>query len=832
MTGVHLQDDLERPQSFEPSGTFCLHCADRIPAARLSDPSEDIACFCCSGCSAVYRYLHELNLDREYYALRSGSKSRFKPRISSDEDYSALDLPPFRSRENERGVLDFFLEGIHCTACVWLLERLPSLSSDVESARLDLSRSNLRVHVRADGKFENVAKLLLALGYRPHPVLSQEESENRIQTEDRKILKRIGVAAFSAMNVMIYSISLYTGVDGKHGVLFRVLSLLVAFPALTYSAWPFYRSAVTSLRSRRISIDLPISMAFVFGFLESLRQAGMGTNLLYLDSLTSLVLLMLLSRYALSRFERAELSKSGLLQALLPSRFEKLKARSMDEWENVRTDQIRVGDIVRLRPNARIPADGKVIRGDGYVDLSVLSGESNPIRVSLGEPVYAGSVFAAGEIQMVVQARGVDTRIGEIQERLENLDAENESSSFKRNQRTERSDRWAQIFLLVVIGLALVLLFAFGFENAGEAFRRSLSLLIIACPCALALATPLTLARAHRLASSQGILLRNPDILDRILKVKNVIFDKTGTLTRGQAEVREWLWKIDASASEKSFFESIAYTLESQARHPYGRAIVRYLEDRAGVRVVSNVEGVEIIGVGVEGAWNGELYGIGRMTASGKLTPLRKNELGLVFWREKEGEREILARLHVHDTARREAHEVVAALKKKDIRVQVLSGDSWENTESICRELGIESFQHSLTPLDKEKILDETDGSSLVVGDGINDALMLKSASIGVAFSRGDGSSIESALSSSDVAIMSSDLRGVLGLFDVARRYERTLTRNAVFSAFYNLIGASFAVMGYIHPLVAAIAMPISALTVFLSTLEGLKYRKNKGARL
>lgn len=780
----------------------CVHCSDDVPLVRLSGDAS--LAFCCDGCEAVYSLLRGLSLDSGYYALKAGKKSPYKPLLESGEDYSALDEAPFRQKDVERPSLDFFLEGIHCSACLWILERLPELSHDVLSARLDMGRSLLRVQVGETGRFENVAKLLLSLGYRPHPVRSEREVDEKLKVSDRATLRRMGVSAFSAMNVMIYSVSLYSGADGYEGALLRWLAIGVALPALTYGAWPFYLNAWNALRSLRISIDLPIAIAFVGGFAESLRQAILGTNLLYLDSLTSLVFLMLASRYALSRLERAEVSKAGLLSLLLPAKAIRwVKGRSGNlEPENTRSNLLREGDLISITTANGVPVDGKVESGQAWIDLSFLSGESRPVEVGPGDWVYAGSRVMEGSAHVRVSSWGKDTRLGEIERKLE-------ASAPKHNKRTERSDRWAMLFLASVIGFAFLLFFLFGFESPNEALRRSLSILIIACPCALALATPLTLARAYRLAASRGILLRDPDALDRMLELTDIIFDKTGTITRGMPSVRAWRWVEDPSSEEKSFYESVAYSLEIKARHPFGKAIVKFLENRHGVQKLAVEEFAEIAGKGVKGKIDGVEYTI---QAANRRIALSQSGAPVAL-------------ITLDDEVRPEAGRVLEKLGKRGLRLSVLSGDSLAAVARVAGLLGIDSRRGALSPEEKRSVIESEFGTRkvLMIGDGINDVLAFRAAHVSVAFNRGEGASIESALSGADVAILKPNLNHLIFLLDTAVAYRRTLTRNAIFSAVYNLTGASFAALGLIHPLVAAVAMPLSALTVYFSTVVGLR---------
>ncbi len=773
--------------------SICRHCGDSVPRARIGADGSD---FCCEGCAAVYSFLRELNFEKTYYSMKGGKPGGLKPVVGEAEDYSSLDRPPFRSSIGE-ATLEFFIEGIHCTACVWILERLPEMNEEIRSARLDVGRSTLRVSVTAGGKFEVVALLLNRLGYRPHPVRSLEESTARLAESDRASLKRMGVAAFCAMNVMIYSFALYANVGDGYAWLFRIFSLVTALPALTYSAYPFYRSAFRALRGRRISIDLPISMAFICGYAESLRQVLLGTNLVYLDSVTSLVFLMLASRYALSRLERAEFSKSGLLQSLLPARAGKLV----------------MGEVITLKAGEKIPADGQVTNGTALVDLSFLTGETKPVSITVDERVYAGGRLLSGEVRVRIVAIGADTRLGEIETRLAEIPT-------RMNLRTARSDRWAQVFLASVFGLAVVLLVSFGPGNLDEAIRRSLSLIIVACPCALALATPLTLARAVRLAASRGILVRDPDAFDRVLESDRIIFDKTGTLTTGRPRVCDWNWAPGIAGSEKARLLSIAYTLELRARHPYGRGIVAHLENLPGVRRLRDLSALEEVGTGTIARFEGSTYEMGR--------PQDFERSGIEFRRDSIE----IARIEFSDEIRGEAPEVVLELSKRGFGITLFSGDAPSVVSEVANEVGIADWRSRMSPEQKSRMVEEANlAKAITIGDGVNDSLALRKAFVGVAFTRGGGDSLESTLAACSVAVLRPNLGAIIDLVDISRRYRRTLHRNAAFSVLYNLIGASLAAAGLVHPLVAAIAMPISAVTVFLSTAAGLREPKARSEK-
>lgn len=792
----------------------CKHCGEAIPAVRQKKGSEGVGSdFCCDGCSSVYQLLHELNLADDFYNRRLTSTKFAKVDFAHvnggrTQDFSILDRPPFRSNDSkEAASLDFFLEGIHCSACVWILEKLPEIHSDIDWARLDLGRSTLSVGVKADGKFENVAQILMKLGYVPQPVLSEAESVQKLKSQDIVTLKRMGVAAFAAMNVMIYSVSLYDGVDGSLAILFRVLSLLAALPALSYSAWPFYRSAYYALKNRRISIDLPISLAFLGGFFESLRQVYLQTNLLYLDSLTSLVFLMLASRYMLSRLERAEISKSGLFSLLIPEKVLRIKSNKGGELlrQYVALGELEEGDWIEVVEGGRIPADGEVVFGFGSIDLSFLTGESKPLKVNVGDSAFAGSMLVSGRINVVVRSVGRNTRLGTIESRIKNSVKED-------SQVSERSDRWAQYFLGLVMLSAFSLLFFMGLDHFSEALRRSLSLLIVACPCALALATPLTLAKAYKFAASRGVVIRDVDVFNRISSIKRILFDKTGTLTLGRPEVTDWTWFSNVDPNEKRKFLSVAYALEEHSTHPYGYSILRYLEKDDSLYAIALKNHREDLGVGVFGTFESDEYALKKGDGVWADYPLVMMRNGVA-----------IASISFRDLLREHAKEVVCALKNSGYSVEILSGDHPEVVKEVATQLGIEHFKGGVTPEEKLQFVRSGPLSrqTMMIGDGLNDALALNEAFVGFVFHR--GGSLESALTHADVSTTRSDLRLITHFLYSGEKFKQVLFRNAVFSALYNITGALLALGGWIHPLLAAIAMPLSSMTVFLSTAIGFR---------
>jgi Cu2+-exporting ATPase len=781
----------------------CLHCGSEIPDRGDGDRSP----FCCRGCSAVHAILQERQLG-EYYAIRdkvlAGAGRRF-PAAEAAETHAYLDDPDFLAEYSvARGrEMRFYLEGVHCAACVWLTEKLPELVPGVESLRLDLSSGIASVRIQGEGRFAQAADELGKLGYRPHPV-KQDEADALRRKENRRHLIQLGIAAMCSGNIMLLAVALYAGADGGFEAVFRWTSFALYLPVLLYSALPFYRSAWASLRSRQVSIDVPIVFGIAVGTVASVANLLLGSEHIYFDSLSALVFLLLSTRYLLRKVNQRALSATQLMHFLTPSKSMRLDASGA--FVEVRTDALKEGDRVRVLPGECVPVDGAVVSGESELNCALLTGESRLVAVAPGSRVHAGTWNQHAPFEMRVSASGATTRLGKILAAME-------EGLANKAPIVAYVDRVGQAFVvavLVLTGVGFLLGLASGLH---EAVNRALAVAIVVCPCTFALATPLAMSLAISRCARAGILIKGSDVLERMSQVRSVFFDKTGTLTYGELRVSDW--------QELAPGATLALlALESRSAHPIAKAVQRYFPVRRVAGSLPEVRDFEERPVfGVSGWINGAKYEIrGVIEEHPSADAPGPGPIGTRVVVRRDGV--VVGLLSLHDEIRPDSAFAVRLLKSMGLEVSLLSGDAPEPVLRVARALGIDPKRSvsSAGPERKARVVGR-DARSLMVGDGANDAVALASAHASVAVQGGMEMSMRAAGAySSKPGVMA-----IPSIIVVARETMRVIRRNLVFAVLYNLVGIAVALTGHLDPLFAAVLMPLSALTVFLSTLAGTR---------
>ncbi len=790
----------------------CDHCGLPVPAGLVEDGAGRQ--FCCSGCRVAYAVIRGHGLDR-YYDIKARIDAAEEPAHVSGKSFAEFDDPAFHGlycRKLPSGLetVELYLEGVHCAACVWLVERLTVVFDGVAEVRLDLGRALATVTWDPDATpLSRIARFLDSIGYAPHPFRGVA-ARDMARREERALLVRIAVAGAVAGNVMLIAFALYGGhfhgIDDEFRTLFRWISLGLAVPSVTWCASVFYRGAWGALRTRALHMDLPIAIGILAGFIQGAVNTVRGTGEIYFDSVTALIFFLLVGRFLQRRQQLRAASSTELLFSLAPSTARLVEADGVRE---VPLEALGPGAIVEVRAGDSTPADGVVTEGSSTFDRSLLTGESLPEPVAAGDPVHAGTVNLSGRLLVEVRSTGEDTRVGRLMRLVE-------EGAARRAPVVLLADRISGWFVAVVLTLAAITLAVWMFLDPEHAVAHAVALLIVSCPCALGLATPLAVSAAIGRAARCRILIKGGDALENLARPGRMVLDKTGTLTEGRLVVVRWWGDED--------IKPMVAAIERHSAHPVARALAGIAP---GTAATEAREVHEITGAGVEGVVDGRRVAVASAAvAEDSLGRLPEDAADAVAAFADEGLSPIVvsadgravAVAGLGDPLRSDSRESVSAIRAGGWQVEILSGDHPAVVQSIANQVGIGSSaaRGGATPEAKlEAIRAAASGGAVaMVGDGVNDAAALAAATIGIGVHGG----AEAALAAADVYLASPGLEPVVALLDGSRRTLGVIRRNLVLSLAYNMVAISFAVTGHMSPILAAVLMPLSSMTVVLSS--------------
>ena len=791
----------------------CDHCGLPVPAG-LVERGERLQ-FCCHGCRAAFEILHESGLDG-FYALPEKRRAAVRPTGKSFAEFDHESFHDLYVRRRADGLLetDLYVEGVHCASCVWLVERVPLVLRGMIQAELDVPRS--LVHVTWDGartSLSAVARALDRLGYRPHPFRGVRAEAMR-RLEDRAMILRIGVSGAIAGNVMLLALALYagwfTGMEWEYERTFRWISMALTVPAVFGPGGLFFRGALAALRTRTAHMDLPIALALGAGFVRGVANTlTTAHGPVYFDGVTLLIFLLLVGRFLQQRAQRAATDSAELLAALAPST---ARVRSGDVVREIPAQALLPGMILEVRPGDTVAADGAVIAGTSELDLSLLTGESRPAAIGPGGRVFAGTVNRRAVLEVRVEEAGEATRLGRILQEVE-------AGTLRRAPVVRLADRLAGRFVVVVLLAALVTLLVWLRVDRARALDNAIALLIVTCPCALALATPLAVTVAIGRAARAGILVKGGDALETLGRPTRLVLDKTGTLTEGRTTLVAWEGPDEV--------KPLVAALERHSTHPVAAGLV---EAWPGLSVPPATNVAHTLGGGVEGEVDGHRVVVGSPAFVGaRLEGARGADAPAdpaltPVWVAVDGA--LAARAAFGDRVRSDAAGALAELRRRGWRPELLSGDDPRVASAVGEALGFApgECRGGASPEEKRAYVEEAmrQGPTVMVGDGVNDAAAIAAATVGIGVHGG----AEACLSTADVFLARPGLGPLVTLVEGAGRTLRVIRLNIAFSLVYNVVAAALAVAGFINPLIAAVLMPASSLTVILASWLGRTFER------
>jgi len=794
--------------------------------------------FCCGGCLGVCQVIHESGLDNFYQRLKK-RESTIAPPPNAPMDMDQYDLTEVQTEfvqilADGSHKTQLMVEGIHCAACVWLIEKALTDMDGIIQAEVNLVHHRLALQWQPEKiSLANIMRRLAALGYAAIP-FNLDNIEGHARQQNRKLLFRLGFAGFGAMNIMWISIALYagafSGISNEYRHFFHWVSFAIATPVLFYSGGSILYAAWQGLRQARLGMDLPIAIGAVITYTYSVWQTWIAGQHVYFDTVVTFLFVILIGRY-LEALARRNASSATLRLLELQPRMATRITNGGEERIAVR--KLHIGDHVRIRPGDKIPADGLVIEGQSHVDESMLTGESKPIHKNIDCRLIAGTVNGESPLSMQVEKTGTETVLSRIIHLVE-------SAQGSKAPIQNLADRIAPYFVGVTLSLAsLTFLYWFSID-VNTALLAATAVLIITCPCALGLATPMAIAVSTGLAAKRGVLIRNGKALEKLSDISHVVMDKTGTLTEGKMTVTNILF-----AEDEDYTLQLAGSIERHDSHPIAKAVCLSQESKE-LRFFDARDLQMISGMGVQGIVQTKdndydvLIGNHRLMQQHGISLNQQHlnackhiesDMGIAVFIAKNGK--VLGLLQLEDKLREGTHELISKLAQSGLSMTILTGDSvaaanyLEKTLSKNMSIPIHVIAEVL-PEDKANEISRLQQQGkhvLMIGDGINDAPALAQADISIAMGGGTDVSMEC----SDIVLMGSELRKIPWALMLGRRTLKSIRQNLTFSLAYNIILVPAAMMAWVTPIFAALAMPLSSLIVIANAILIRKHMsKNK----
>lgn len=769
----------------------CYHCGDVLPSPSiLLDQKE----FCCQGCANVYSLLNSNSL-KDFYQFEK--TPGIKPNRGRSDKFQFLDIPEIRARyiqyEDEKiARVKLSLPSIHCSSCIYLLENLSRINKNVLSSQVHFAKKEATiVFDRNSITLSEIADLLQFIGYEP-----DFGRKTEVKGVQKSFLLKIGLAGFAFGSIMLWSAPDYFGIT-LDNLSFRnftaYLSFIVSLPVFLYSANEYYVSAYKAVRSRSINLDVPITLGILALYAQSTYQIFTQQGPGYMDSFAGFIFFLLIGKWFQNRTYQS-LSFDRDYSSYFPVAIHRILASGT---EIIPIEQLKEGDRIQVRNEEIIPCDSVLISDEAQLDFSFVTGESALVTKKKGDLIYAGGKLIGMSIELTVKS---ETNRSHLTQLWNETKDKKESNTLERYQ-----DRISRYFLVILMIVAVVSGIAWAFIDPSKIMTVIVSILIVACPCALALSSPFTLGNTLSILGKNGLYLKNTTVVEALSEITTVIFDKTGTLTDPMANHVEF---SDVNMPDELW--NILSELSSHSTHPLSKLIHQQLSDKQSEIQLTHF--IEHKGKGIEAIYKGKTYQLGNSKFVGNVSSSREN--GRVLFAE---DGKVVQEIHIRSTFRSSVSSVLSQLTDK--RIFVLSGDDEKDLPELM-SLGFQSEQcfFKQEPKDKAAFIahrQKLGEKVLMLGDGLNDVGALGTANVGIALSE----DMFRFTPSSDAILDAKHIHLLPRFFQVSQYAKVVLKVCLGFSITYNLIGLSFAISASLAPIVAAILMPLSSITVvFLSS--------------
>jgi len=791
--------------------TACYHCGDVCETDHIT-LGEKV--FCCQGCKTVYELLQENDLCT-YYDLEHNPGITLKSR-KDEQAFAYLDNEEVITKlldyqDEQLARVSLYLPQVHCASCIWLLENLYKLEEGISQSRVDFLKKEIHLSYQPHSiSLKEIVQLLATLGYEPEINLYDLQDAHK-RKQNHAFFYRLGLAGFAFGNIMLMSFPEYLGLDAtefpQFSQFFGYLNLLLALPVVFFSAAPFFKAAFAGLTKRFLNIDVPISLGIIALFGRSAFEILTHTGAGYMDSLAGLVFFLLVGRWFQNKtYDRLAFDRD--YQAYFPISTTKVHA---GKEESVPITDLSAGDTIVIRNQELIPADALLLSSEAHIDYSFVTGEAEPVRRVSGDLIYAGGRQVGKAIELTLVKDVSQSYLTQ----LWNDDAFAKSSQ---SRLTAFVDRMGQRFTLIVLSIATL---AAGYWLIADSLEMAINVftavLIVACPCALALTAPITLGNAMRILGRIGCYLKHTHVLEQMAEITHIVFDKTGTLTYKHQQITASI-EGELSSLEKVYVRSLV----RQSTHPVSRSISRLLGEGEVLPVATFLE---IPGKGLQGTVEGYFLKIGNWEFISEDLEEKDGENRSDTWLSID--RHVKVRFTLPQVFRRGLPGLLKQIAQQ-LNLSLVSGDNDRQRQDLLdifpAQTEMRFQQQPQDKLDYIRGLQQQDQQVMMVGDGLNDAGALKISELGVAVSE----NVDTFSPACDIILDAKEFHQLGNILQYGRQSMKLVKGGLVLSLVYNLIGLSFAIQGLLSPLIAAILMPLSSVTIVVYGLLVTEYTARK----